>query len=277
MALASGAGIIVGLLPRGGAARAFAAGESGIEGLGMLVVLGLIPLAVAGLFDMRRSAEWFIARRYLVAKRRQVFISAITGICVVGIAAGVWLLIVVLSVMNGFEQTWREEILGNRAHFVVQNGTGSFGDYEAVVERVRAVPGVVAASPYVDADAMVRGRSGEIFSVRLRGVDPAHVGEVTRLDDDLLSGSLDALDPARAAADDPVEDGDDAPGPVSPPMLVGHQLASSLGIGVGDDLLLISPFGGPPTPLGPGPGSRASASPASSSRASTNTTRSTPT
>ena len=74
------------------------------------VLLGLLPLAAAGLLDMRHSLEWFIAVRYLVAKRRQVFISAITAICVVGIAAGVWLIIVVLSVMNGFEKTWRDEM-----------------------------------------------------------------------------------------------------------------------------------------------------------------------
>ena len=86
----------------------------------MLVLLGLLPLAAAGLLDTRERAEWFIAVRYLVAKRRQTFISVITGICVVGIAAGVWLIVVVLSVMNGFERTWREEIIGNRAHLTVQ-------------------------------------------------------------------------------------------------------------------------------------------------------------
>jgi len=67
------------------------------------VALGLIPLAIAGFIQMRKSVEWFIAIRYLVARRRQVFISAISAICVSGIAAGVWLIIVVLSVMNGFE------------------------------------------------------------------------------------------------------------------------------------------------------------------------------
>src|SRR5918994_1829451 len=66
------------------------------------VLFGLVPLAVAGIVERRPTAEWFIAVRYLLAKRRQTFISIITGICVVGIAAGVWLIIVVLSVMNGF-------------------------------------------------------------------------------------------------------------------------------------------------------------------------------
>jgi lipoprotein-releasing system permease protein len=220
----------------------------GLGALASIVVLGLLPLAAGGFMDMRGTAEWFIATRYLVAKRRQVFISAITGICVVGIAAGVWLIIVVLSVMNGFEQTWREEILGNRAHFTVHSGFGAFPDYEGVVERVRQVPGVVAASPYIDADGMIRGRAGEIYSVRVRGVDPASAAAVTSLDEDMVMGSLDAL--AEGVNGIPR---DEAEGPIGPPMVIGNQLAAMLGVGVGDDLLLISPFGGPPTPLGPAP------------------------
>ena len=97
------------------------------------VLLGLLPLAAAGLLDTRDTAEWFIAVRYLVAKRRQTFISVITGICVIGIAAGVWLIITVLSVMNGFERTWRDEIIGNRAHLTVQHGFGPFADYASVL------------------------------------------------------------------------------------------------------------------------------------------------
>jgi lipoprotein-releasing system permease protein len=175
-----------------------------------------------------------------VAKRRQTFISVITGICVVGIAAGVWLIIVVLSVMNGFERTWRDEIIGNRAHFTVQSGLGEFGDYGDVLRAVAGTDGVIAASPYLDAEGMVRGDAGEIVAVRLRGVDPVRVAEVTDLRDDLVEGSLENLAPEKADPD-------------APPLLIGSQLASSLGLRVGQPLLLISPFGGPQTPLGPAP------------------------
>ncbi len=212
-----------------------------------LVVLGLIPLAIAGFVSMRKSVEWFIAIRYLFAKRRQVFISAITAICVGGIAAGVWLIIVVLSVMNGFEQTWRDEILGNRAHFTVHSRFGPFTDHEEILDIVRSTPGVVAASPYLDAEGMVRGSEGQIASVRLRGVDPESVGKVTDLEHDLRpmrSGDNPSLAERFAS----VEESDRAPG-----IVIGGHLARSLGLGVGDKLLLISPFGGPPTPLGPGP------------------------
>jgi len=211
------------------------------------VLLGLIPLAVAGFVSMRKSVEWFIAIRYLVAQRRQVFISAISAICVGGIAVGVWLIIVVLSVMNGFEQTWRDEILGNRAHFTVHNSFGPFVDHEEILELVESVSGVEAASPYIDAEGMVRGSQGQIASVRLRGIDPATVGNVTDLENDmrLIGGEEKASLVQRFASLGPDAD---APG-----IIIGGHLAVSMGLDIGDRLLLISPFGGPPTPLGPGP------------------------
>jgi hypothetical protein len=174
-----------------------AAGGALLGVLGAFVGLGLVPVAAAGLLDTRLSAEWFIALRYLLAKRRQTFISVITGICVVGIAAGVWLIITVLSVMNGFERTWRDEIIGNRAHFTVHSGIGPIEDYTGLVESVANTPGVVAASPYVDAEGMVRGDHGEIMAVRVRGVDPNRIADVTDLEDDLIAGSIDALDASR--------------------------------------------------------------------------------
>jgi len=205
-----------------------------------LVLLGLLPLGAAGLIQSRGSVEWFIALRYLMAKRRQTFISIITGICVVGIAAGVWLIITVLSVMNGFERTWREEIIGNRAHFTVHSGLGPFGNYEDVLATVESLPDVVAASPFIDADGMVRGPRGEIIAVRLRGIDPLRIGSVTDLREDIVEGSLEALAEPPAAG-------------VPPAILIGSRLAGSIGAGVGDPLTLISPFGGPQTPLGPAP------------------------
>jgi lipoprotein-releasing system permease protein len=218
-----------------------AAGLSMLGLLGAVILLGLAPLGAAGLADTRGRVEWFIAVRYLIAKRRQTFISVITSICVAGVAAGVWLIITVLSVMNGFERTWRDEIIGNRAHFTVQSGLGTFGDWEQVLEQVVATPGVVSAAPFLQAEGMIRGEAGEIVGVRVQGVDPVRVGDVTDLRDDLISGALENLLPA---SDDP-----DAP----PGIVIGDQLAGSLGLGVGDPVLLVAPFGGPPTPLGPSP------------------------
>jgi len=214
-------------------------GQGLAGGLLGLVLLGLVPLAIAGLIDARGRAEWFIAVRYLVAKRRQTFISVITGICVAGVAAGVWLIITVLSVMNGFERTWREEIIGNRAHFTVTSMRGPFEDYRAVVERLNALPGVLAASPYLDAEGMVRGENGGIAGVRIHGVDPNRIQGVTDLAEDLLVGSIAALNDTDLDAD--------------PGILVGSRLAAAMGLGEGSPLVVISPFGGPPTPFGSAP------------------------
>jgi lipoprotein-releasing system permease protein len=85
---------------------------------------------------------------------------------------------------------------------------------------------------------MVRGSAGEIDGVRVQGIDPARVGDVTDLRQDLIAGSLEALGSA---------DGED------PGIVIGDHLAGALGLSLGDPLLVISPFGGPPTPLGPAP------------------------
>jgi lipoprotein-releasing system permease protein len=241
LALALAPGAILALLLPEPALPLAQVGAGAIAAVVALVWLGLLPLAAAGFLDTRKSVEWFIAVRYLVAKRRQTFISVITGICVIGIAAGVWLIITVLSVMNGFERTWREEIIGNRAHLTVQHRFGPFEDYASVLEAVESVPGVVAASPFLDADGLVRGTSGEILPVRVRGIDPERVARVTDLEHDLLTpGALAEL--AQPEAPD-----------AEPGIVIGSQLAGSLGVGPGDQITLISPFGGPQTPLGPAP------------------------
>lgn len=235
------------LLALGAALPLLPAGESlGALGAALLscvlglVLLGLLPLAAAGFLSSRGSAEWFIAGRYLFAKRRQTFISLITGICIAGVAAGVWLIVTVLSVMNGFENTWREEIIGNRAHLTVHHAQGAISDWRALLAQIEALPDVSGAAPYLDADGMVRGAGG-IAGVRLHGIDPERVVRVTDLQADLLPGSEDAL----AAL---------APGGQGlPGLVIGSRLAQRAGAKRGDSLALISPFGGPPTPLGPAP------------------------
>ncbi len=223
-----------------------------MAGLGVLVgglvvasiLLGLLPLAFAGLGGLRGSVEWFIGVRYLFAKRRQTFISVISLICVGGVATGVWLIITVLSVMNGFAGVWRDEVIGNRAHFTIHSHGGRFAGYEEVIETVRALPEVLGASPFLDAEGMVRGEGGQIVGVRVRGIDPGNTGAVGELDDAILEGTLDDFD-AR-----PIEGDDSTP---VPGIVIGHTLARNLGFNVGDPIFVISPFGGPQTPLGPAP------------------------
>jgi lipoprotein-releasing system permease protein len=247
LAVALAPGVLLALVLPEPVPEVAGAGGALLALLGALVLLGLVPLAAAGLIDTRERFEWFVAVRYLFAKRRQTFISVITGICVVGIAAGVWLIITVLSVMNGFERTWRDEIIGNRAHLTVQHGFGPFEGYEDVIATVEQLPDVTGVSPYVDAEGMVRGSAGEIMAVRVRGIDPSRVSRVTDLEDDLLTpGALQQLAEPPPNDDPKVPEG-------TPGILIGSQLAAALGVTTGDPLTLISPFGGPQTPLGPAP------------------------
>jgi len=210
--------------------------------VGNVVLLGLLPLAVAGFAGLRGSVEWFVGLRYLFAKRRQTFISVISLICVGGVATGVWLIITVLSVMNGFAGVWRDEVIGNRAHFTIQSHEGRFSGYDDVRERVEALPEVRAASPFLDAEGMVRGEGGRIVGVRLRGIDPEHLGAVGELEGTVVEGGLDDFAPRAVDGGAPV-----------PGIVIGHVLATNLGFQVGDPILVISPFGGPQTPLGPAP------------------------
>ncbi len=211
----------------------------------LLTGLGVWPLVLAGLWEHRRArpVEWFISLRYLVARRRQTFISIISVICVVGVALGVSVITVVLSVMNGFSAMWEEKIVGARAHFSVLSREGAYPNYLDVAERVREVRGVLGATPFLAADAILRGREGELQAIVLKGVDAATVAEATQLVDTIRSGSLAELEP------DP--DGDEIAR--LPGLIVGAELANRFLLRVGDTIVLISPMGGAPTPLGPAP------------------------
>ena len=152
----------------------------------LLTGLGVWPLVLAGLVEHRRArpVEWFISLRYLVARRRQTFISIISVICVVGVALGVSVITVVLSVMNGFSAMWEEKIVGARAHFSVLSREGAYPNYFDVRERVKQVPGVLGATPFLAADAILRALvlltepMGEEWFVRLRRTRQLHLFRV---------------------------------------------------------------------------------------------------
>jgi lipoprotein-releasing system permease protein len=185
--------------------------------------------------------ELFVSLRYLLAKRRQAFISLITIISVAGVAVGVMALIVVLAVMNGFQQDLRDRILGVTSHAVIGHFQGNFSDYRQVVTEVEQEDGVAAATPFVLTQVMMSsGRS--VAGAILRGVDPETAGRVTRLEQNLQSGSLQT---ALALSED-----QSAPG-----IVLGVELAARLGVQKGDYVTLISPTGRL-TPVGRVPKSR---------------------
>ena len=171
--------------------------------------------------------ELQVALRYLLAKRRQVFISVISLVSTMGVTVGVMALVIALALMTGLQQELQARILGSSAHVFVWKPAG-ITDYHAEVARLRAVPGVIGAAPAVEGKAMITSASGEGF-VMVKGIDPALEPSVTDIGKVLTDGSLDHLTP-------PSED--EFPG-----IVLGKDLAGSLGAMVGDTVTLLTPTG----------------------------------
>lgn len=181
--------------------------------------------------------ELFIGLRYLKAKRKSTFISIISVISTAGVALGVMALIVVLAVMTGFEEHLKEKILGTNAHVVViRNGT-PMDEYHQVIQRLKAMPEVLAATPFIYNQVMLSSGKN-VSGVVLRGIDVPSDRQVTRLSRSIIAGSADTLDPE-------ISDGAAA----LPGVLIGKELARHLNIIVGDKINVISPMGNL-TPLG---------------------------
>lgn len=194
--------------------------------------------------------ELFISLRYLLAKRRQAFISLITLISMAGVALGVTALIVVLAVMNGFQEDLRERILGVTSHVVVGSYQGAIANYREVAEQVQEEAGVEAATPFIYTQVMISSGQASSGAI-LRGIDPATAGAVIRLDGNLTAGTLDDLNPAAGGASGTTgtAGATDAEDPARPGLILGVELANRLGVAVNGWVTLITP-GGRITPLG---------------------------
>ncbi len=168
--------------------------------------------------------RWMVGMRYLRARTHNRFVSFISAISILGVAVGVAVLIVVLSVMNGFESELRTRILSLAAHASLEGFGDGIADWQAVAEEVEAMPEVTAAAPYVQGEGMLL--QGEAVSGALvRGILPAQERRVSGLESLLVAGSLDAL----AAGDWSI--------------LLGSALARELGVGIGDQVVLAIPQG----------------------------------
>jgi lipoprotein-releasing system permease protein len=177
--------------------------------------------------------ELQIALRYLLAKRRQVFISVISLVSTVGVTVGVMALVIALALMTGLQQELRDRILGSSAHIYVWKPAG-ITDYHAEVAKLRAIPGVVGAAPAVIGKALVQSAKSQGFVV-LKGIDPELEPAVTDIGRALTAGSLKDLAPASE---------DEFPG-----ILLGKDLASQLGVLPGELVTLVTPQG-TLTPMG---------------------------
>jgi lipoprotein-releasing system permease protein len=180
-----------------------------------------------------------IALRYLLARRKQAFISVISLVSTLGVAVGVMATILALALMTGLQQELRTRILGATAHIFVWKA-GGIVDYRAEADALRKVPRVVGAAPAVIGKALISSPRGRAF-ITLKGIDPALEPSVTDIAAAVKSGSLGSL----AGIPD-----DDLPG-----IMIGDALATTLGVFDGDEVTILTPEG-TLTPMGVYPRSR---------------------
>jgi len=171
---------------------------------------------------MKGPLELAIGLRYLRARRRTRFVSFITLASSIGIAIGVAALIVILSVMNGFENELRARLLSMTAHASVTGADGTLERWPQVLDRVRTRPGVQAAAPYVEFEAMARSRAG-LQPLFVTGIDPALETGVSAAAASMVSGRLGRLEAG------------------SFNIVLGRLLAINLGVRVGDEVMLLIP------------------------------------
>jgi len=171
--------------------------------------------------------ELQIAVRYLLAKRKQAFISVISAISILGVTVGVMALIIALALMTGLQQEVRDRILGSNPHMFVWKA-GGISDYQAEAEKLRQVPDVVGAAPGILGKALITSPTGEAF-ITVKGVDPALESSVTDIGAAMRKGSLDVL---KGSHDDEVGT-----------ILLGTDLAAQLGVSVGDSVRVLTPQG----------------------------------
>jgi lipoprotein-releasing system permease protein len=185
-----------------------------------------VPELFLGLFK-NLPFEWMIGLRYTRASRRSSrdsFISFISLISMAGIALGVAALIVVLSVMNGFQKEVRDRMLSVLSHIEVFDASGSLPDWQATAAQALKHPEVRGAAPYVEAQAMVI-RDDTVRGIMVRGIVPSEEPQVSDVASQVIAGSLTDLRPGEFN------------------VVLGSELAHSLRLKIGDKLTLIAPQG----------------------------------
>ncbi len=182
---------------------------------------------------MNQSFELFVALRYLLAGRKQAFISLISLISVIGVAVGVMANLIALALMTGLQTELRDRIIGTAAHVYVFK-VGGIEDPVAETQKLREIPRVVGASAVVLGKGLITSPKGEAF-IELKGIDPETEKTVTRLERAIESGSMAGL----TSADGP------------PGVLIGRDLAKTLEVSPGDVVEVMTPEGTTNTPFGP--------------------------
>jgi len=186
---------------------------------------------------MRLPYELFISLKYLRSKRKQRFISLVTFFSIIGVMVGVMTLIIVLSVMSGFEKEVRTRILDINAHIFVLSLKGPISEYQKLMNRVKQEPGIIGVAPFIYSQVMVKSDQNVSGAV-LRGVEVESISKVSNLPKILKAGKIESLNTSELKH-----------GQMLPCLIMGQELAKNLGVWVGDVVSVISPFG-EITPLG---------------------------
>jgi len=167
--------------------------------------------------------ELIIGLRYIKAKRKQKFISIISVISIMGVAVGVMALMIVLGVMNGFQEDIREKILGFNAHIMIQNYDSSpLLDYTGIIDATKGIKGIVSMTPTVLGQAIVKSEM-RITGVAVRGLDPGREALVSDISRYVVEGNFADMKGQN--------------------IFIGTELAKSLGVGKGDSVVIVSPAG----------------------------------
>ena len=176
--------------------------------------------------------EWMLAGRYLRSKRKETFISVITGFSFVGIMLGVATLIIVMAVMNGFRGELQGRILGLNGHIIIQPVDGVLDDYEKISNAVSAVDGVRYAISLIEGQALVSSGVGGNGAL-VRGMSEKDIMKINEISSNIREGTLKGFDNAEGVA-------------------IGTRMARALGLHAGDNITIISPEGDV-TPFGTTP------------------------
>jgi lipoprotein-releasing system permease protein len=181
--------------------------------------------------------ELHVALRYLLAKRKQAFISVISFISTLGVTVGVMALVIALALMTGLQNELRDRIVGSNPHVYVWNTKGIV-DYHAEADKLRQLPHVVGASPAILGQGLISA-SSETQPLMVKGIDPVLEQEVTDIKGAMVSGSIAALTPPAVTGD--TGSGDSAESKGRDGILIGKDLATKIGVEVGDTVSVLTP------------------------------------
>jgi lipoprotein-releasing system permease protein len=196
--------------------------------------------------------ELFIASRYLRAKRRQAFIGIITGISILGVAAGVASLIVALAINNGFRQDLQERLLGSTSHInLLRIEADGIKNWQPLMDRLSQQPHVIAAAPVIYEQVLI-SRGPRASGAVIKGIIPSDERKVSDLLKSVQNGQIDALAPVDANTKLPSKTESASPDDLQgiadrvaamPPIILGKDMADTLGATAGSVVLVTSPQG----------------------------------